>query len=99
LDIFELGKIWYIKLQKESERSGFQLTAAEIIGLGQKNGKIRNDLPFYVILELFEFAFIELVKQFFLQSGDFDVPARSEQYVDLCLRGLQCEVPNIQGER
>jgi hypothetical protein len=82
---------------EESERSGFQLTAAEIIGLGQKNGEIRSDLPFYVVLELFEFAFIELVKQFFLRSEDFDAPARIEQYVDLCLRGLQCDGPNIRG--
>jgi AcrR family transcriptional regulator len=101
-DIFEKYLIYRMQTMvtyqpEESERSGFQLTAAEIIGLGRENGEIRSDLPFHVVLELFEFAFIELVKQFFAQSGNFDAPARIEQYVDLCLRGLQCEGPNIKG--
>jgi AcrR family transcriptional regulator len=75
--------------QDESEKSGFYLVANEIIELGQKSGEIRNDLPNYILAELFEFAFIEAVKQFYLEPGKFNARDAVERCVDLCINGIR----------
>lgn len=95
-DIFEKYLVYRMQLMvsfhpDDSERSGFHLVATEIIALGQKKGEIRKDLPQHVLVELFEFAFIEAVKQCYLEPEKFKVHEVIEQYVDLCLHGIKEE--------
>lgn len=66
--------------KKDSERSGIELLAEEIVNLGQKSGEIRSDLPKGIILDFFEFVFIEVVKQFYLDPEHF----RDKETIELC---------------
>jgi len=74
--------------QDENEKSGFHLIATEIIKLGQEEGEIRNDLPFYTLVDLFEFVFIEIVKQFYMEPENFKSQEITERCVDLFLSGV-----------
>lgn len=96
-DIFEKYIYYRMRLmlsfkQEESEKSGFYLLATEIIELGQKNGEIRTDLPFYILLDQFEFAFMGIVKQFYLEPEKFKIGEAVERCVDLCINGVKCSV-------
>ncbi|MGE5415869.1 MAG: TetR/AcrR family transcriptional regulator [Acidobacteriota bacterium] len=75
----------------ESERSGFHLAASEIIEIGQKSGEIRRDLPVYALIELFEYAFIEVVKHLFMEKENFKPRKTIELYVDLCINGIKSD--------
>ncbi|MZP29574.1 TetR family transcriptional regulator [Heliobacterium undosum] len=75
--------------QDDSEKSGFFLVAMEIIQLGQKDGEIRADLPPYVLGDLLEFAFVEVVKQCYLEPEGFSVDQAITQCVDLFIKGAQ----------
>lgn len=93
-EIFEKYLIYRMQIllsfhQDESEKSGFYLMATEIIELGQKSGEIRRDIPQYVMTELFEFAFIEAVKGYYLDSERFDAAEVIGRYVDLCINGIK----------
>ena len=93
-EIFEKYLIYRMQLllsfhQDESEKSGFYLVADEIIELGQKSAEIRSDLPRNILVELFEFAFIEAVKQYYLEPEAFDANQVIGRYVDLCLNGIK----------
>ena len=93
-EIFEKYLVYRMRLllrfhQEDSEKSGFHLIAAEIIALGRANGGIRADLPHPVIVELFEFGFIEAVKQFYQDPEHFDSGKVIELYADLCLNGIK----------
>ncbi|WP_054693053.1 TetR/AcrR family transcriptional regulator [Syntrophomonas palmitatica] len=79
-----------------SDQSGFYLLGNEIIAVGQKNGELRDDLPTYVLRELFEFAFIEIVKELYFAPERFNRYEVIERYVDLCLRGIKRE--NMRGD-
>ena len=79
-----------ISLHKsEAERGGIDPLAEEILRLGRQQGEIRGDLPSPMLEDLFEFAFIELVKQFSLAPETFDAPRAIEWSIDLFLRGAQ----------
>jgi AcrR family transcriptional regulator len=91
-DIFEKYVIYRMQSmvsfhQEDSEKSGFYLVATEIIRLGQKSGEIRDDLPLYILVELFEFAFIEVVKQCYLEPETFNAQEAIERCIDLCIHG------------
>ncbi len=93
-EIFEKYLVYRMQIlvsfrQDDSEKSGFYLVANEIIKLGQESGEIREDLPCPVLVELFEFAFIEAVKQFYLEPEQFRDYEVIGQYVDLCLNGIK----------
>lgn len=93
-ELFEKYIIYRTKVllsfrQDESEKSGFNLVANEIIELGQKSGEIRSDLPNYVLVELFEFAFIEAAKQFYLEPEMFNAGDTIGLCVDLCINGIR----------
>jgi len=93
-EIFEKYLVYRMKIllsfhQEDSEKSGFYLIANEIIKLGLEEGEIRKDLPLYVMVELFEFAFIEIVKLFYREDDKFDVSADIESFVDLCINGIR----------
>lgn len=69
-------------------KGGLYSLAIEIIRLGQKDAEIRDDLPIYVLEDLFEFAFIEAVKQLYVESQAFDAHAVIAQCVDLFINGV-----------
>ena len=73
--------------QDDNEKSGFFLVATEIIRLGQESGEIRDDLPVNILVELFEFAFIEVVKQCYLEPETFNAKETIARCVDLCIHG------------
>lgn len=79
-----------VSLQKDdSEKSGIELLATEIIILGQKSDEIRRDLPLHIMVDLFEFAFIEVVKQFYMKPEKFNAHLAIEQCVDLFINGVK----------
>jgi AcrR family transcriptional regulator len=78
---------WISFDQKEHEKSGFQLIAAEIVQLGQSRGELRADLPSGVLEDLCEYVFMLAVKGFYLNLESFDVPQAIEHSVDIFLNG------------
>lgn len=75
--------------QEDTAKSGFYLSGLQIIRLGQKNGEIRTDLPSYVLEDLLEFAFIAVVKQFYLEPEDFSTNRAVEQCVDFFMNAVK----------
>jgi AcrR family transcriptional regulator len=73
----------------ESAKSGLHFLEAEIVTLGQAGGEIRADLPFDLLTGLFEFVFIEVAQQFYLNPGRFDADTTINQCVDLFLNGTK----------
>ncbi len=82
-----------ISLHKvESEKSGIELLATEIIVLGQKSAEIRNDIPVEILLDLFEFIFVEVAKQLFLEPEKFKAREVIERCVDLFMNGVKPKI-------
>lgn len=75
--------------QDDSVKSGFYLLGDEIIEMGQESGEIRADVPPFVLRELFEFAFIEVVKQVYLEPEKTSVRPVIEKMVDLVIDGAR----------
>jgi len=73
----------------EDERSGLYQLVHEIIHLGQLNGELRTDLPGDLLEGLFEFAFIEAIKPFYLSPDHFNANESIERCVDLFLNGAK----------
>jgi AcrR family transcriptional regulator len=73
----------------ESTKSDFDSLAVEIIELGQQSAEIRTDLPLDMLVDLFEFVFVEVAKQFYMQPDTFNAHAAIEQGVDLFMNGVQ----------
>jgi len=73
----------------EDEKSGFHLVAQELIGLGQKSGEIRSDVPFYILEDMFEFTFVAVVKQFYMNPEAFKTRESIENCVDLFISGVK----------
>jgi AcrR family transcriptional regulator len=93
-DIFDRYMAYRMRImvsfhQEESEKSGFYLLGAEIIALGQQSGELRGDLSAQVLEELFEFAFIEVVKEFYADPSGFNTREAIERYTDLFMNGAQ----------
>ena len=75
----------------DREKSGMERLATEIIVLGQKSGEIRVDVPAGVMEDLFEFAFIEIAKQFFQDPDHFDCRRVVDECVDLFMNGVKAQ--------
>ncbi len=73
--------------QEESAKSGFDLLAGEIVRLGQASGELRADLPPDMLVDLFEFVFVEVAKQFYTHPDTFIIHAAVEQGADLFIHG------------
>lgn len=73
----------------ETEKGGMDRLAAEVLLLGKQDGEIRSDLPYPMLEDLFEFVFIELVKQFTLAPEKFDAQQAIEWSVGLFLNGAK----------
>lgn len=86
--VYRMQKMVSFQIE-ETEKSGLYLIANKIIELGQKNGEIRDDLPSYVLEDLFEFSFIEVVKQFYMEPERFNAPLVVDQCVEVFLNALR----------
>lgn len=75
----------------ESAKNDFDLLAVGIIELGQENAEIRDDLPLDMMVDLFEFVFVEVAKQFYLRPEKFNARESIEQGVDLFMNGVKKE--------
>ncbi len=73
----------------EAVKRGFGALAVEIIHLGQQSGEIRDDLPLDMMVDLFEFVFVEIAKQFYAAPEMFDLHRAIEQGVSLFLSGTR----------
>ena len=93
-DLFEKYLIYQMQNmvsfdQNKSTKSGFRVLANEIIELGQRSGEIRTDLPLVVLRDLFEFVFIEVVKQLYIEPENFIAHEAIEGCVDLFINGVK----------
>ncbi|MGE5398197.1 MAG: TetR/AcrR family transcriptional regulator [Chitinophagales bacterium] len=69
--------------QDDSVKSGLHFLESAIIELGQKSGEIRTDYPKHIVRDLFEFAFVESVKQFYMEPDNYDITEAVEKCVDI----------------
>ncbi len=70
-------------------KSDFDLLAAAIIELGQQSGEIRADLPLDMMVDLFEFIFVEVAKQFYRGPDTFDAQQVIKQAISLFMNGVK----------
>ncbi len=81
-------KNWVSFDQSEEEKSGFHLLSSEIIHLGQQSGEIRADVPVQALEDLCEFAYMLVVKRFYLAPQEFDLETALDQSIDLLMNGI-----------
>lgn len=77
--------------QNETEKSGFYLLGYRIIELGQKSGEIRDDIPLYILEDLFEFSFIEAIKPLYMVLENYNISEAIEHSVDLFMEGVKAK--------
>lgn len=80
----------------EAAKSGIGLLAAEIVELGQRSGEIRDDLPRGMLLDLFEFVFVEVAKLFYQAPEEFRAREAIDQGVDLYMSAVE---PRVTGDQ
>ena len=94
-EIFEKYMIYRIKNMISLRRvdaasgSGMSQLAIEIIRLGQEEGEIRSDLPLEIMVALFEFVFVEVTQEFYIDPERFNQSEVIEQCVDLFINGVK----------
>ena len=77
-----------ISLRRDARiESGFDQLPAEIVRLGQESGELRRDMPFDLLVGLFEFAFVEVAQQLYTSSETFNAPETVARCVDLFMNG------------
>lgn len=75
--------------RSEDEGSGIATPIAAIIALGQQEGEIRCDLPVTMLTEFFQFIFIEVVKQYYMNPEGFNQNELIDKSVDLFINGVR----------
>lgn len=95
-DIFELYLAYRVRQvvslrpdMSEGVKSAFSALAVDIIRLGQQNAEIRTDLPFGMLVDLFEFVFVEVAKQFYVEPDGYNAGTAIEQGVNLFMQGAE----------
>jgi AcrR family transcriptional regulator len=73
----------------EGLNSGLHLLGKQIIALGQHDGEIRSDWPDMLLEDLFEFAVVEVIKQFYLAPASFQAQPAIDQAVELFLNAVR----------
>lgn len=86
--VYNLQRLMSLELDKTS-RAGFASLGEFITELGQKNGEIRADIPAELIVNLFEFVFVEVVRQYFRSPDTFDKSPVIDQCVELFINGVR----------
>jgi AcrR family transcriptional regulator len=97
-EIFEKYILYHMKQmvsfhQDQTEKSGFNLLVKEIIELGRRENELRTDLPFFVLEDLLGFAFVELVKQYYMNQDKSNITDILERCIDLFISGAS-KAPN-----
>jgi AcrR family transcriptional regulator len=69
-------------------KSAIDRLALAIIARGREDGEVRRDLPLDMVVDLFEFVFVEIAKQFFQAPEQFNAQETIAQAVDLFLGGV-----------
>jgi len=92
--IFEKYILYRMKIlasfqQDDSQKSGLYRVIRDILEQGQKRGEIRVDLPVVILEDLFEVAFVEAAKLYYLNPRDFNLETTIEQCIDLFLNGVR----------
>lgn len=87
-DLYEKYTVYRMQVmaslhQDDSVQSGLHLLENAIIEMGQQNGEIRTDYPLFIIRDLFEFTFVEAVKQFYMNPDNYDVHTAVEKCVEI----------------
>ena len=93
-DVFETYMLHRVRcmlsFQQDADlASGFHLLGGEIIRLGQQAGEIRTDWPQLLVEDLFEFTFIEVIKQFYFDPLTFQAEPAIDQAVELFMRAVK----------
>jgi AcrR family transcriptional regulator len=93
-DIFETYMLYRVRSMlsfqpDEGMSSGLHQLGQQIIALGQQGGEIRIDWPAMVVEDLFEFAVVEVIKQFYLDPESFVAPTAIDQAVELFLSAVR----------
>lgn len=95
-EIFEKYFVYQIQnmlslSREDGFKSGMRQLAMEIITLGQKDGEIRKDLSFDILVALFEFVFVEVAQECYMNPETFDARQTIESCVDLFMNGAKSE--------
>ena len=93
-DVFETYMLYRVRSMLSFQQdaglaSGFHLLGEEIIRLGQQSGEIRADWPRMLVEDLFEFTFIEVIKQFYLSPRTFQAELAIDQAVELFMQAVK----------
>ena len=97
-EIFERYLVYQVQnmvsLRRDARiQSGFDQLPVEIIRLGQENGELRRDMPFDLLVALFEFAFVEVAQQLYTYPETFNAPEIIARCVDLFMNGAAAAAP------
>ncbi len=90
--IFEKYILYRMKIlasfqQDDSQKSGLYRVIRDILEQGQKSGEIRSDIPSVILEDLFEVAFVEAAKLYYLNRGECNTENAIDQCIDLFLSG------------
>lgn len=93
-DLFEKYFVYQLKNMLSLHRdagmkSGFRQLTEAIADLGLESGELRADLPRSSLVALFEFAFVEVAREYYQAPEKFAAGEVIARCVDLCLHGAQ----------
>lgn len=91
-EIFEKYFMYHVRNMLSLQRSpgmasGMRLLAREIIAIGQSSGELRQDIPVDILIGLFEFVFVEVAQEYYMNPGVFDADLTINCCVDLFMTG------------
>lgn len=91
-DIFEKYFTYNIKRMLSLQRipgmaSGMRSLAREIVVLGQAGGELRQDIPVDILVGFFEFVFVEVAQEYYMNPGGFNAATTIASCTDLFMNG------------
>ncbi len=86
--VYQMRQMMSCKGSKEG-KSGIVTPIVAIIELGQQEGEIRCDLPLIMLVDFFQFIFIEVIKQYYMNPEAFNQNEIIERSVDLFINGVK----------
>ena len=87
--VYRMQNIVAFNNKEEAAQDEIQSLITAIVESGQQNAEIRQDLPVNILADLFEFAFIEVVKQYYLEPEKFNTLETINQSVDILIHGAK----------
>ena len=92
-DLFEQYVVFRMKEMvsfSKYKESGFTYIAKHIITEGQKNNELRDDIPLSYLLDLFDFTFIEIIKQSTINKNE-NKSDLIDKFSDIFINSLKIE--------